>query len=151
MIKMVKSLVLFHSQQHGNTEKMAIAIAEGLKSEGCEVILHNANEKRYPIEELVEYDCVALGTPDYYGYITGTMKTFMDDFYFLKKKIEYQKRPIGVFYSHGGGGRVRDSLTIFGGIGDRVGKSVESNGTPSKEVLDKCIDLGVKLAKASQV
>ena len=46
---MTRALVLYHSQQHGNTGKMAEAVAEGLESEGCEVTLHNANEGRYPI------------------------------------------------------------------------------------------------------
>jgi len=145
---MVKSLVLYHSQQHGNTEKMAKAVAAGLKSEGYEVTLFNANENRYPIDKLPEYDVVAIGTPDYYSYMAGSIKTLMDDFYFLKRRIEYTKRPIGIFYTHGGGGRVRDSLAIFGGLGNQVGEAVESNGAPSKEVLDKCFDLGVKLAKA---
>ena len=145
---MVKALVVYHSQQHGNTEKMANSVADGLKSEGCEVTLHNANEKRNPIDSLPEYDVVAVGTPDYYSYIAGSLKTLMDDFYFLKRRIEYTKRPVGLFYTHGGGGRVRDSLAIFGGLGDQVGEAVESNGAPDKKVLDSCYNLGVNLAKA---
>ncbi|MFX0071276.1 MAG: flavodoxin domain-containing protein, partial [Candidatus Hermodarchaeota archaeon] len=45
---MTKALVLYHSQQYGNTKKMAEAVAEGLRSEGCEVILHNTNDSRFP-------------------------------------------------------------------------------------------------------
>ena len=75
---MTKALVLFHSQQHGNTDKMAKAVAEGLRSEGFTVTLHNANDERYPIEEFPVYDCVVFGTPDYFSYLAGTLKTFMD-------------------------------------------------------------------------
>jgi len=51
LVKMTKALVLYHSQQHGNTGKMAEEIAAGLRSESCDVTLHNANDERYPIKE----------------------------------------------------------------------------------------------------
>jgi len=35
---MVKALILFHSQDYGNTGMMADAVAEGLREAGCEVI-----------------------------------------------------------------------------------------------------------------
>ena len=145
---MVKALVLYHSQQHGNTEKMAKAVAEGLEAEGCEVTLHNANTRRYPIDEYADFDAVAFGTPDYFSYIAGTLKTFMDDWYINRNKPGYTGKPYAVFYSHGGGGRVKDSLSLFSRVGTQVGKAVESSGAPSKAVLDQCKALGAKLAKA---
>lgn len=93
---MTKALVLYHSQQHGNTSKMAEAVAEGLRSEGCDVTLHNANEGRYPIEEYPKYDCVAFGTPDYFSYLAGTLKTFMDDWYIHRNEPGYQHVVRGV-------------------------------------------------------
>jgi len=145
---MVNALVLYHSQQYGNTEKMAKAVAEGLEAEGCVVTLHNANTARYPIEEYSGYDAVAFGTPDYFSYIAGTLKTFMDDWYINRNKPGYAGKPYAVFYSHGGGGRVKDTLSLFSRVGQQVGKAVESSGAPSKAVLDKCRALGVELAKA---
>ena len=149
-MNMTKALVLFHSQQHGNTGKMARAVAEGLRSEGCTVTLHNANDERYPIEEFQVYDCVAFGTPDYFSYLAGTLKTFMDDWYINRNKPGYQRKPYAVFYSHGGGGRVKEALSLFSRVGTQVGESVGSHGTPNKKVLDDCKTLGIKLAKASQ-
>ena len=64
---MVKALVLYHSQQFGNTQKMAIAIAEGLKEENCEVTLYNTNDGRFNLTTYPQYDCIALGTPDYFS------------------------------------------------------------------------------------
>jgi len=147
---MVNALVLYHSQQHGNTKKMAEAVAEGLTSKGCVVTLHNTNEERYPIEEFPGYDCVAFGTPDYFSYLAGTMKTFMDDWYIQRNKPGYQGKPYVVFYTHGGGGRARDALSLFSRVGDMVGKVVESSGSPSEEVLEECRALGVELAEASK-
>jgi flavorubredoxin len=145
---MTKALVLYHSQQHGNTGKMAEAVAEGLRSEGCEVTLHNANEGRYPIEEYPQYNCVAFGTPDYFSYLAGTLKTFMDDWYIHRNETGYNGRPYAVFYSHGGGGRVKESLSLFSRVGTQIGESVGSRGAPDRTVLDKCRALGVELAKA---
>ncbi len=147
---MTKALVLYHSQQHGNTGKMAKAIAEGLRSEGCEVTLHNANDKRFPITEYPPYDCVAFGTPDYFSYIAGTLKTFMDDWFIYRNEPGYQGKPYAVFYSHGGGGRVKEVLSLFSRVGTQVGKSIGSQREPNQKVLDDCRALGIELAKSSK-
>jgi len=148
---LVKALVLYHSQEFGNTEAMAEAVAEGLKAAGCETILFNTNEGRYDVTQFPEYDCVAFGTPDYYSYVAGGLKTFMDDHYVhdVRKGLRgLRGKPYALFYSHGGGGRVRDSLSIFKRVGTLVGKPVESNGRPNPEVLDRCRALGRRLAEA---
>jgi multimeric flavodoxin WrbA len=145
---MVKALVLYHSQQVGNTGRMAEAVAEGLKAGGCEVTLHNANEKRFPISDFPKYQCVAFGTPDYFSYMAGTLKTFMDDWYLNRNQTGYTGKNYVVFYSHGGGGRVKDSLSLFSRVGSLVGKPVESHGSPSEAVLNECRNLGVQLAKS---
>ena len=147
---MTKALVLYHSQQHGNTGKMAEAIAEGLRSEGCDVTLHNANGRRYPIAEYPMYDCVVFGTPDYFSYLAGTLKTFMDDWYIHRNEPGYQGKPYIVFYSHGGGGRVKEILSLFSRVGTQIGESIESRGVPDQTVLDKCRIMGIELAKASK-
>jgi flavorubredoxin len=150
VVTMTKALVLYHSQQHGNTGKMAEAIAAGLRLEGCDVTLHNANEERYPITEYPQCDCVAFGTPDYFSYLAGTLKTFMDDWYLHRNEPGYQGKPYAVFYSHGGGGRVQEELSLFSRVGTQVGASVGSRGAPNQTTLDNCRALGVALAKASK-
>ncbi|MBM3291731.1 FprA family A-type flavoprotein [Candidatus Bathyarchaeota archaeon] len=145
---MIKALVLYHSQQSGNTAKMAEAVAEGLKSEGLEVTLHNANERRFPLSEFSKYGCVAFGTPDYFGYLAGTMKTFLDDWYLQRNQPGNSGKPYAVFYSHGGGGRVKDTLTLFSRIGTIVGDPIGSRGVPTPEVLEACKQLGIKLGKS---
>ena len=147
---MVKALVLFHSQQFGNTELMARAIGEGLKESGAEVMLHNANGMRFNIENFPQYDCVAFGTPDYFSYIAGTMKTFMDDWYLKRNESGYTEKPYAVFYSHGGGGRVREHLDLFSRVGEQIGQVVESRGKPTKNILEECWKLGNKLGKAAK-
>jgi len=146
---MVQALVLYHSQEHGNTKRMAEAVAEGLRKGGCEVTLHNANQGRFPIENYPKYDCVALGSPDYYSYMAGTMKTFLDDWYISRNKPGYHVRPYAAFLSHGGGGRAKESFSLFTRLGSQVGKIVISYGSPSEEILKECIKLGSDLAKTT--
>jgi NAD(P)H dehydrogenase (quinone) len=145
---MSKALVLYHSQQYGNTEKMANAVAEGLTEEGCSVTLHNTNVTRFPIEEYTAYDLVAIGTPDYFSYMAGTIKTFLDDWYLHRNDPGYTGKPFALFMSHGGGGRAKDSLTVFSRIGTQKGKIVSSSGSPSTQILEQCRELGKSLARS---
>ena len=60
---MGKALVLYHSQEYGNTAAMAEAVAEGLRAAGCETTLFNTDEGRYDVTQFPQYDCVAFGSP----------------------------------------------------------------------------------------
>jgi flavorubredoxin len=149
---MAKVLVLYHSQEFGNTGLMAEAVAEGLKAAGCEVDVFNTNDGRYDVTQFPQYDGAAFGSPDYYSYIAGGLKTFMDDHYIhdVRKGLEGLKgKPYVLFCSHGGGGRVKDvMLNIFKRIGSMVAEPVASRGKPGSEVLEECKALGKELAKA---
>jgi NAD(P)H dehydrogenase (quinone) len=142
-------LVLYHSQQYGNTEKMARAVAEGAEAAGASVTLFNANEGRYDVEQYRAFDAAAFGTPDYYSYIAGTLKVFLDDWYIAKGKepAGMLDKPLGLFFSHGGGGAAQRPLEqLFRRLGPQVGDTVESLGDPSERVLAACRALGERLA-----
>lgn len=149
---MIKALVLYHSQEYGNTAAMAQAVAEGLQEGGCEVDLFNTNEGRFDITKFPQYDCAAFGSPDYYSYIAGGLKMFIDDRYVYETQKNLRglrDKPFVLFYSHGGGGKVKDvMLRIFNDIGTLVGKPVGSYGRPNQQVLQTCKALGGELAKA---
>ena len=146
---MAKALVLYHSQQFGNTEAMAEAVAEGLKSGGLEVIKFNTNDDRFDVSIFPKFSCVAFGSPDYFSYIAGGLKTFLDDHYIEKGKGTkgMTGKPYALFYSHGGGGRVRSvMMDLFKGMGTLVGEPLGSNGKPSTNVIERCKKLGNDLA-----
>ena len=150
---MVKALVIYHSQQFGNTSAMAEAVAGGLRDAGCEVDLFNTNEGRFDITKFPQYDCAAFGSPDYFGYIAGGLKTFMDDHYIhdVNKGLKGLKgKSYVLFYSHGGGGRVKDAIQqLFSRVGTLIGEPAGSRGKPDQQVLEKCKALGRELAKAA--
>ena len=147
-----KALVLYHSQEYMNTAAMAEAVAEGLRGAGCEVTLFNTNEGRFDVSQFPAYDCAAFGSPDYYSYVAGGLKTFMDDHYILdvRKGVQgLKEKPYALFLSHGGGGKARDAMAnLFKRVGTQVGELVESRGAPSADVLQRCRELGQALADA---
>jgi multimeric flavodoxin WrbA len=142
-------LVLYHSQEYGNTAAMAQAIAEGARAAGADVMLVNTNEQRLDLDQYRLFDAVAFGSPDYWSYIAGGLKVFIDDWYIARKSNRrgLEDKPYGLFYSHGGGGRVRGPLKeLFSRMGSQVGETIESYGRPSDAVLRACRELGRQLA-----
>ena len=131
---------------------MAKAVAEGLGARGVEATLFNTNDGRFDVATLHEFDRVAFGTPDYYSYIAGGLKVFLDDWHIAKGKgaSGLTDKPYALFYSHGGGGKVKAPFEkLFARAGTKVGPTVESRGAPSEEVLAECRKLGEALAKAA--
>ena len=148
---MSKVLVLYHSQEYGHTKMMAEAVAEGARKAGAQVALHNTNDSRYGVEAYRKVDAVAFGSPDYYSYIAGGLKMFLDDWYIARGQNAdgMDGKPCALFCSHGGGGKVRGVMeTMFSRMGTIVAPLVESKGKPSAAVLDACRELGRALAAA---
>ena len=128
---------------------MAEAVSKGLKEAGCEVTVFNVNEKRFPIDEYPQYDCVAFGSPDYYSYVAGMMKQVADDWYISRNKPGYKDKPFVLFYSHGGGGNAKQSMVnLFKHLGRQIGEPVGAYGAPTEADIKSCIKLGSELAKA---
>jgi NAD(P)H dehydrogenase (quinone) len=85
--------------------------------------------------------------PDYFSYMAGTLKTFLDDWYPHRNERGYKGKPYALFMSHGGGGRAKDCLSVFRHLGTHVGDIVVSSGSPSEGVLRHCRELGAELAR----
>jgi len=146
---MSKILVIYHSQQFGNTKELAEALAEGARESGAEVELINTNERRVTLNEFLATDAVAIGTPDYFSYVAGTIKTLFDDIYLWDQAGKPVKgKPAALFFSHGGGGRVKQPLEAFAQrFFQQVGETVEGRRPISDEAKKKCIALGKELVK----
>ncbi len=144
-------LVLYHSQEYGNTGAMAEAVAEGARAAGADVTLLNTNERRIKMDEYRTFDAVAFGTPDYFSYFAGTLKVFLDDWYLGKKAnaARLSNKPYALFLSHGGGGRAKQPFEdLFKQMGTKVGNTVVSAGRPTPPTLEACRALGKQLAQA---
>ncbi|MDO8988759.1 MAG: NAD(P)H:quinone oxidoreductase [Sideroxyarcus sp.] len=121
---MTKVLVLYYSM-YGHIEKMAEAIAEGVRSvEGVEAMIKRVPEiipeerarsmgikldQAAPVattEELPDYDAIIFGTPTRFGNMTAQMRYFLDQTGKLWVNGSLIGKPASVFTStntqHGG-------------------------------------------------
>jgi multimeric flavodoxin WrbA len=147
---MGKIIVIYHSQQYGNTKMLAEALAEGAREAGAEVNIINTNERRVTREEFLATDAVAIGTPDYFSYVAGTIKTFFDDIYLWDQSGKPVKgKPAALFFSCGGGGKVKGPFeSLVQRFFQQVGETVGSERPITDEAKKKCLALGKELVRA---
>ena len=143
---MANVLIVYHSGT-GKTRQMADLVAEGARSvEGTQVEV--APAAGLDVARIVKADGVALGSPDYFSYVAGEIKTVFD--LLLAQKDTLQDKPFVGFGSHGGGGKVLGCIeTLAGRVGlARVCEGVMSLNAPAGETAEACRELGKVLADA---
>jgi multimeric flavodoxin WrbA len=145
---MAKVLVVYHSLS-GNTKKMAEAVAAGAKAAGATVAMKTGIEAG--VDDLLGCDAVALGSPDYFSYIAGGLKDFLDRTYYPTQG-KVTGKPAGVFASAGGPpakviGILQQALGWF--KLKQVAEPVGCSGAPSAEAIAGCKALGRALAEAA--
>ncbi len=143
-------LIIYHSQS-GNTEAMAQAVFEGAKAAGAKVVFKKAVEAN--AEDILNCDIIAVGTPSYFGYMSGMVKDFFDRVW-ATIRDKMGNKPYVVFGSKGGGGsQALDSVErICNGM--KMIKALEgvlATRKPPEEVLVECRNLGKKLATLEKI
>ena len=146
--KMCKILIVYHSQT-GHTRKMAENVARGAASiEGVTVSLKKAGEAT--LEDLLECDGLVIGSPEYFGYMSGMIKDFFDRTYNeAQGKKEIFKKPYVAFISAGndGTGALNAIERICIGYQfKKVYEPVLAKGEIDRETLTKCQELGKTIA-----
>jgi len=143
---MAKVLVVYHSQS-GNTQAMAEAVARGAASvAGAEVTVRRALEAT--LDDLLQCDAVAVGSPDYFSYMAGGLKDFFDRT-FYPSQGQVTGKPYAAFVSAGGGGRrALESIERLCSAFKlkRAAEAVLAAGRPSPGTLGECEELGRRLA-----
>jgi len=150
---MVTVLVVYHSQG-GNTRKMAQAVAGGAASiEGVRAILKPAAEAG--VEDLISCDGLALGSPEYFGYMAGMIKDFFDRTYEAARGREkVVRKPYVAFISAGNDGM--GALTAMERICSgypfkKVYEAVVVRGEVDTDALLRCEELGKTIAAGCEV
>ena len=141
---MVKILVVYHSQT-GSTKKMAKAVARGANLiENVSATLKEARETS--LNDLSGCDGLALGSPEYFGYMSGAIKDLFDRTYYqARDRKEIFKKPYVVFISAGndGLGALRSIERICVGYQfKKVYEPVVARGEIDETVLAQCEELG---------
>jgi len=141
-----KVLIVYHSLS-GNTRAAAEAVAEGVrKVEGAEAKVMEAL-KAGP-QDLLDCAALAVGTPDYFSYMAGGVKDFFDrTFYPTQGKVT--EKPVGIFQTHGGGGKAIESVkAICGSFKFRLACApVSVLNRPDEAAMQKLRDMGVLLGR----
>jgi len=138
-------LVIYHSGG-GNTRKLAECVAEGARSAaGAKVTVVPAAEVDY--DAAADADGLAIGSPDYFSYVAGAVKTFFDTVLYDER---FKGKPCATFGTHGGGAKVLGVLDHLVGAVKLapVGAGVLVKGAPDAAGADAGRALGKKLAEA---
>ena len=150
---LVKVLVTYHSLS-GNTERMAEAVVDGVKSvSGTEVLLKRVG--KVTADDLFSADAVVVGSPVYWSNMSGEVKTFFDNWQFKFGVFpEFKmKNKIGAAFAVGGqvsSGKEVTMLTILaamlgnqmivvsggGAFGASATTEGDSPGIDNKELAD---------------
>jgi multimeric flavodoxin WrbA len=128
---------------------MAEAVAKGAGSiKNVEVVLKTACETL--LEDILTCDGLAIGTPEYFGYMSGMIKDFFDRTYEnARKKKEIFKKPYVVFVSAGNdgtGASFQIERICTGYSFKKVSEPLISRGDITEEDLEKCYELGQLIA-----
>ena len=145
---MVTILIVYHSQT-GRTKKMAQAVAKGAKSiENVSTILKEARETT--LDDLLNSDGLAFGSPEYFGYMAGAIKDLFDRTYYQARgRKEILKKPYVVFISAGndGLGALTSIERICVGYQlKKVYEPVIARGDIDEAILSRCEELGKVIA-----
>jgi multimeric flavodoxin WrbA len=128
---------------------MAQAVAAGAATvPGTEVILKTGLEAS--IDDLLACDGIAIGSPDYFGYMAGGLKDFFDRTYYPSQG-KVTGKPAVAFGSAGGPSdvilKVLDEAMSWFKL-SKVADSVGASGGVAPGVLVECEELGRQLAEA---
>ncbi|OGS56096.1 MAG: hypothetical protein A3K60_02925 [Euryarchaeota archaeon RBG_19FT_COMBO_56_21] len=95
----MSKIVVIYDSRTGNTEKMALAVAKGAKKvKGTEVIVKNVESAK--LQDMLDADGIILGSPTYYGDMSGRLKEFIDTSNRIHGKLKGKVG--GAFTSSGG-------------------------------------------------
>jgi len=150
---MSKALVVYDSKT-GNTEKMAIAISEGIKEAGHDVEAKHVDKTG--LDDLTAADAIILGSPTHFCTMSGNMKALID------KSIEIHpdklQNKIGAAFTSSddiAGGNETTLLSLIQAmlmhrmviVGHQSGSfGAVSIGEPDKKCLAECKEFGKRIA-----
>ena len=101
-------ILVVYDSKTGNTEKMALAVAEGVTDSGGDVVVKKANETTN--EDLLQADGIIVGSPTYYGQMSGAVKSMFDESIEIHGKLDGK---IGAAFTSSGGATASGAETTI--------------------------------------
>ena len=154
MVKRLKILIIYDSKT-GNTEKMAFAVAEGVKEAGVDIIVKRADETTN--EDLLAAKGIIVGSPTYYGQMSNKVKAMFDESVKIHGKLEGK---VGAAFTSSGGVACGSETTIISileamlihgmiiqGRASTAHYGAAAVGEPKEREKEKCKELGKMVSR----
>ena len=152
---MTKILIVYDSKT-GNTERMARAIAEGAKRiKSTKVIVKKTDQTE--TKDLVNADAIVMGSPTYYGGMSGKLKVLIDESVRVHGKLDGK---VGAAFTSSGGTATGAETTLLSilqamlvhgmivqGRSDDKHYGAAAVGKSKNKDIESCRDLGERVAK----
>ncbi len=155
----VTRITVIYDSRTGNTKKMAQAVAEGArKVKGVDVVIVKVDEAK--MKDLTASDGIIMGSPTYYGNMSGKMKSFIDKTFAIHGKLAGKAG--GAFTSSGGTAcgaettllSMLEAMLVHGmvvqGRHDDKHYGPTAVESPGKDELSLCKDLGERVARLAK-
>jgi len=144
-----EGVVLVYGSMYGNTQKMMEAVAAGLVKGGVEKIrVHNISTSHlsFIIRDIWRFKGLVLGSCTYNMELFPPMKQLVNA---IENRMMVNRK-IGIFGSYTWSGGALKELQEFAGKSkcERVGPVIEAKSSPTAEDIDRCVELGMNMAKA---
>jgi len=146
-----KKVLVVYDTMWGSTEKMAMAIVEGIRSEGIEAMVFRLpySDRGDIIKELLNAKGILVGSSTINNNVLPTMSPFLEEMTGLRPK----NKVTAVFGSYGWGGgaakTIEERLRAAGM--EIVAPSLTVKWAPNKDELQKCIDFGKTFAETLKI
>ena len=142
------SVVILYDTMWNATDKMAHAIADGLKEEGVEYKLFHmgVSDRNDVLTEVFKAKGIIIGSPTLNNGLLPTIKPILEDL----KGLKFKNKVGAAFGSYGWSG---ENVKIIEENLDkakikRLQEGIKIKWQPTKEELDKCIEFGRNFAKS---
>ncbi len=126
---------------------MAMAVADGASLvEDVRVVLKDALDA--DLDDLLECDGIVIGSPEYFGYMSGAVKDFFDRTYESAQSKVFRK-PYTVFINAGndGTGALRNIERICIGYQfKKVYEPIVISGGITQQIIERCREMGQTIA-----
>jgi len=150
------TVLVVYDSKTGNTEKTAKLVAEGVKEvEGVKCILKRVDD--VSLDDLLKSDGIIIGSPTYYGLMSGKIKRLLDRSVEIHGELEGK---VGAAFTSSGGTASGAETTILSILEALLihGMIIQGNphsqhyglavvGAPDVEEADLCRRFGARVAK----
>jgi NAD(P)H dehydrogenase (quinone) len=150
------SVLVIYDSRSGNTEKVAVLVAEGVgQVEGINCMLKKVGD--VSLDDLLKADGIIVGSPTYYGTMSGKIKTLLDESVELHGKLQGK---VGAAFTSSGGTAsgaettilsMLQALLIHGMIVQGTPRAQHYGlaivGAPKESDKNKCREFGARVAR----